>query len=97
MKEIKTWLPHLLIRIGAFLLLFGIIYFIAQNITSEFLISAGRLRMSLFGEAIMMALVLMAETILLFAKKKIPKALSNLMVILLIVMCVILIAPRLLY
>lgn len=95
MREIKTWLPHLLIRVGVFLLLFGIIYFIAQNIASESLMNAGPARMSLFGAAIMMALVLMAETILLFAKKRIPKALSNLMVILIIVMCVILIAPRL--
>lgn len=95
MREIKTWLPHLVIRIGVFLVLFGIIYFIAQNITSQSLTNAGPTRMSLFAASIMMALMLMAETILLFAKKRIPKALSNLMVILIIVMCVILIAPSL--
>lgn len=95
MSDIKAWLPHLLVRFGIFPILFGIIYLLTKNFNSESFIKAGPIRMSFFAAAIILALVLMSETILLFAKKRIPKAFSNLIVILIIVMCVVLIAPSL--
>jgi len=93
MRDIKTWLPHFLIRFSFFPVLFGLIFLLTRNFQSESFIKAGPTRMSFFAAAVIMALLLMSETILLYAKKRLPKALTNVIVIFIIVLCVVLITP----
>lgn len=93
MKDKKVILKHFGLRLLAFPVLFGLIYGIIKLINPEAFQRVGEARVAFFGSAAVIALSLMAETILLFGKKRIPKSLSNIVVVFLIILCVIIFAP----
>lgn len=94
MQDKKVWLPHLLIRLSFFPVVFGLIYFVLKLAKPEIIDEGSGLRVAFFGSAALVALTLMAETILLFGKKKIPKSLCNILTIFVIILCVIILAPK---
>lgn len=97
MKNKKEWLPHLLTRLLAFPVLFGIVYLVIRIIDPQEFLAADGIRVSFFTAAALVALSLMAETLLLFGKKRVEKALCNIFSVFIVILFVIILAPHLYY
>lgn len=88
-------MPHLLIRLTAFPILFGILYWSTKNMETGIFAGEKGIRVAFFGSAALVALTLMSETILLFGKKQLPQFFCNIAVIFIIILSVIILAPGL--
>lgn len=97
MENKKEWLPHLITRLLAFPVVFGIVYLIIRLIDPQEFLESDGIRVSFFTAAALIALSLMAETLLLFGKKRVAKALCNIFSVFIIILFVIILAPYLYY
>lgn len=97
MKNKKEWLPHLIIRLLAFPVLFGIVYLVIRLIDPQEFLEADGIRVSFYIAAAVVALTLMSETLLLFGKKRVAKALCNIISVFIVILFVIILAPYLYY